>query len=178
MQCSASFISCYVCPLCTNAGPRRLKRKWSRARHQGQGRAARARLARGYWHQAAKRAWIQPMPDFGIRRERSKRMRLSKAPRHRRGPAFPSPLGRAAAGRATASETRRRRVDNAPVQLAHLPLARFQHSSDSSASTSVPSPVLIPTTPLPVWALRSAGRQCSGWLAQRTHYPLSEMCVR
>ena len=178
MQCSASFISCYVCPLCTNAGPRRLKRKWSRARHQGQGRAARARLARGYWYQAAKRAWIQPMPDFGIRRERSKRMRLSKAPRHRRGPAFPSPLGRAAAGRATALETRRRRVDNAPVQLAHLLLARFQHSSDSSASTSVPSPVLIPTTPLPVWALRSAGRQCSGWLAQRTHYPLSEMCVR
>ena len=178
MQCSASFISCYVCPLCTNAGPRRLKRKWSRARHQGQGRAARARLARGYWHQAAKRAWIQPMPDFGIRRERSKRMRRSKAPRHRRGPAFPSPLGRAAAGRATASETRRRRVDNAPVPVAHLLLARFQHSSDSSASTSVPSPVLIPTTPLPVWALRSAGRQCSGWLAQRAHYPLSAMCVR
>ena len=107
MQCSASFISCYVCPLCTNAGPRRLKRKWSRARHQGQGRAARARLARGYWHQAAKRAWIQPMPDFGIRRERSKRMRLSKAPRHRRGPAFPSPLGRAATRRATASEAHR-----------------------------------------------------------------------
>ena len=178
MQCSASFISCYVCPLCTNAGPRRLKRKWSRARHQGQGRAARARLARGYWHQAAKRAWIQPMPDFGIRRERSKRMRLSKAPRHRRGPAFPSPLGRAAAGRATASEAHRDALGTRLVPVAHLPLARFQHSSDSSAPTSVPSPVLIPTTPLPVWALRSAGRQCSGWLAQRTHYPLSEMCVR
>ena len=140
----ALYLAMYVCPLCTNTGPRLLKRKWSRARHQGQGRAARARLARGYWHQAAKRAWIQPMPDFGIRRERSKRMRLSKAPRHRRGPAFPSPLGRAAAGRATASETRRRRVDNAPVPVAHLLLARFQHSSDSSASTSVPSPVLIP----------------------------------